>query len=433
MRRQLGIVACGVAACWPLAVRAQAPSPRPQAPQAPPALVVVAETEQREVTAGQTFVGTILPTQRAIVGSAVSGRVIDRPCEEGDRVEAGAPLAQLLTETIELELAAEQAELDSRQAMLGELETGARPQEIAEARAHLAAADARRKYLASKMRRTELAFQQGAAASEDEFESSVAAAEEAEQAYRQSEAKLQLIVEGPRSERIAQARAAVAFQQAIVERLQDQIAKHTVRARFTGYVVAEFTERGAWVMQGAPVAELAALDEVEAEFHVVEQQVPFMQRQAEVAVEIAALPQPLWSGRVAAVVPQADVKARTFPVKVRIANQIVAGVPMLKAGMTARVVLPTGERQQATMAPKDALVLGGKTPAVYVVAPGEGGAPSAAQLVPVTLGVAEGSWVQLIGDVAPGRQVVVQGNERLRPGQPVRVVNAADFPAAAGN
>ena len=40
----------------------------------------------------------------------------------------------------------------------------------------------------------------------------------------------------------------------------------------------------------------------------------------------------------------------------------------------------------------------------------------------VTLGVPEGDWIEIIGDVRPGQKVVVAGNERLRPGQPVQMV-----------
>jgi multidrug efflux pump subunit AcrA (membrane-fusion protein) len=74
----------------------------PKAP--PPTLVEVTEVEYRAVQPTQTFVGTVMPVQKAIVGSAVDGRVIEFPINEGDYVEAGATLGQLLTETIEKEL-----------------------------------------------------------------------------------------------------------------------------------------------------------------------------------------------------------------------------------------------------------------------------------------------------------------------------------------
>jgi hypothetical protein len=84
--------------------------------------------------------------------------------------------------------------------------------------------------------------------------------------------------------------------------------------------------------------------------------------------------------------------------------------------------LPTGEKQNALLVPKDALVLGGPTPVVYVVVSGD---PSnkhdQVAPVPVKLGVAQGDLIQVTGAVVAGQLVVVQGNERLFPGQAVSV------------
>ena len=67
-----------------------------------------------------------------------------------------------------------------------------------------------------------------------------------------------------------QARAGVDAQQAEVQRLQEQFDRHTMFAPFDGYVSAEHTEVGQWVMQGDPVAEIVELNEVDVEIAVVE-------------------------------------------------------------------------------------------------------------------------------------------------------------------
>src|SRR3990170_1161575 len=92
----------------------------------PPGLpaVIVSPVVEREITAGQTFVGTVMPLKKAIVGSAVDGRVVEFPLDEGDRVEEGQTLAQLLTDTIKLEVETAEAELQLRQQQLAELENG---------------------------------------------------------------------------------------------------------------------------------------------------------------------------------------------------------------------------------------------------------------------------------------------------------------------
>ncbi len=222
------------------------------------------------------------------------------------------------------------------------------------------------------------------------------------------------------------------MQAATVERLKDQRTKHTIISRFDGYVTAEYTEVGQWVKQGDPVADVVALDEVEVVAYVVEQHVPFVRVGTQVTVDVPAIPGQRFAGVVSDVVPQADVQARTFPVKVLVKNQFTDEVPLLKAGMYARVNLPTGGKQTATLVSKDALVLGGRQPMVYIVtgasAEGESGK---ATPVPVQIGVAEGDLIQVMGEVQAGQLVVVQGNERLRPGQDVAIQRLVAPPAAA--
>lgn len=383
--------------------------------QGPPAaLVVVAPVVERHVSSGQTSVGTVMPLKRAIIGSAVDGRVIEFPIREGDRVEVGQKLAQLLTETISHELANAEAELVLRQQQLAELKNGTRPEEIEQMKARMDGADARQQYLAARRKRIETVFQGGRAASEEERDEAVSMAIEAEQAFNEARLAYDLAVKGPRVESIAQAEAQVAMQQAIVDRLKDQITKHTIISRFPGYVVAEHTEVGQWVKQGELVAEIAALDEVEITAQVVEQHVPFIKVGSQVTVEIPALPGQPFPGIVTAIVPQANLQARTFPVKVRVKNAITSDGPLLKAGMYARVVLPTGDKQLALVVPKDALVLGkGPQPLVYVVEQGPEGKPSKALPVPVQIGVSSGKGIQVIGDLRAGQLVAVEGNERI--------------------
>src|SRR5262245_37819785 len=113
---------------WMVALACLAASPgwaQPKAPagaKPPPSPVEVAKVEQRRVAAGQTFVGTVHPLKRSAVGSAVDGRVVEFPINQGDRVKKGEPLCQLLTETINLQIASAQADLDLKSWELKELE-----------------------------------------------------------------------------------------------------------------------------------------------------------------------------------------------------------------------------------------------------------------------------------------------------------------------
>ncbi|TWU22585.1 efflux RND transporter periplasmic adaptor subunit [Bythopirellula polymerisocia] len=400
---------------------AQPPGGKP-GQEPPPAGIVAAPVVEKSIEAEQTFVGTVMPLRVATIGSAVSGRVIECPFEEGDRVEANQPLAQLLTDTIKLEITGAEAELDLRKEQLAELENGSRPEEIAQSKARMLAAEARRDFLDARYGRMQSLRDTRGAVTEEEVEDAKSQSLEGQQVFAEMQAAYDLAIAGPREEMIAQARAQVAIQEALVEKLHDQLQKHTIISRFPGYVVSKISEAGQWVNPGDAVAEVASIDEVDVVVQVVEDYISFVRPGIEVAVEIPAIPNRQFVGKTIATIPQGDVRARTFPVKIRVANEIGTEGPLILAGMYARALLPIAKRNRVIMVPKDAVVLGGPQPIIVVIegasALGETGSPVT---VPVKLGTSQGDLIQVIGNVQPGQMVVVQGNERIRPGQKVLI------------
>lgn len=394
---------------------------QPAVAQTGPAPVSVAPAIEQEVSLGRTFVGTVVPLRISTIGSAVDGRVVALLVEEGDRVGKDQPLAQLRTNTLEIQLASARAELQLREQELAELENGSRPQEIEQARARLAGFKALMEYWNSKLDRTRDLFERGTA-TEEELEEVVSSSTKAAQDYREAKAALELTEEGPRQERIEQARARVSAQQEEIRRLEDLLKKHTLRAPFDGYVVTEHTELGQWVSEGDPVVEIVELDRVDIEVPVLEDFVRSVEVGMPARVEIGALPGQVFTGQVALVVPRADVRSRSFPVKVRVDNQRTRGSVLLKAGMFARVTFAVGGSAMAVLVPKDALVLGGETRVVFAFEPDpDDPKQGRVRRVPVELGVASGEFIQVKAALNPGEQVVVEGNERLRPGQEVQV------------
>ncbi len=394
--------------------------------------VAVTVVQQREVLAGQTFVGTVKPLRTSAVGAPVDGRVEEFPINEGDRVAKGRVLAKLRTKTIEMEVASAKGMLAMHKQELAELEHGTRPEEIEQAKARMAKADAWMRYTRAKQQRTQSLLAQGRAATEEEVQEIVSASDQAEHAHREAKLAYELAVKGPRVEKIEQMKARISAQEAEVGRLEDLLDRHTIRAPFDGYIAAEHTEVGQWIVKGAVVADVLELDEVEVEVHVLEDYAGFVQVGAPARVEIPALHREAFTGKVSLIVPQANVKARTFPLKVRLPNRRQGDDVLIKAGMMARVTLPVGKKEQALLVPKDALVLGELTPVVYVIeADPKDPKGGKARKVPVELGVADGADIQVKGQLQAGQRVAVHGNERLTPGASVIVTRVIE-PAKPG-
>ncbi len=416
-----------------------------------PSAVKVALVEKRPVRSTQGFSATVVPGKKAIIGSAVEGRVLELHVQEGDFVKQGQTIAQLRTGTIEIELAGAEAELALRKAELLELQNGARKDEVAEVLARLETVKARSEFARSRLRR-QTALLERKAISQDDFDDAVTAASATEQQVREVEAQLRLVEEGPRKEKISQMEARVLMQQEAVNHIRDRLDKFTVRAYFDGYVTEELTEVGHWIKSGESVVEMCALDEVEIKVMVLEDYVGYLQRGQGAVVTVGAFPGREFAGSIKAIVPQADLRSRTFPVLIRAKNTITDDGPLLKAGMLAQVALPIGTPHEGVVVPKDAVVLGGPQPMVYAVVPmpaapaggpaaggpaagaakpaapkaaapktadaGKTGEPQKLTVVPipVKLGSADGNLIEVLGEIQPGMRVVVQGNERLRPG-----------------
>jgi RND family efflux transporter MFP subunit len=397
----------------------------------PPANVITAEAVEREVVSGHSFVGTVMPRRISNVGSAVDGRVIDFKVSLGDRVKKGGVLAQLLTKQLEIELAGAKAERDNRQAALDEAKRG-REEEIAQSKARLAGRKAVRDYTVARLERYKKANNKNIY-TQEQVEEIYSTAVQADKAYVEEQIALELLQKGAREEVLRQWEAKLAVQEQVIAAIEDQLEKHAIRAPFDGYVVAEHTEDGQWLAQGDLVATLAELDQIDVEIQVLENYIPYVKVGDEVRLEVTSLPTENLVGRVAEIVPQADLRTRNFPVRVRLENKFVDDQPLIKAGMFARATLAVGRTANAVVVPKDAVVLGGPTPVVFiaeVAGTNERGAKTAkVRSVSVQLGAALGGYIQVSGEVKPGDTVIVQGNERLMHGQSVVVVGEQKEPA----
>lgn len=383
-----------------------------------PALVTTAPIEERDLKTGQTFVGTVRPIRMSTIGSAVDGRIEEFYFSEGDCIKKGEPLVKLRSGTLELERDGALADLDVRWEELLELVNGYRPEEIEEARAIASASQARWEYARARRERGEQLRRQGEAITEDELQERINEARQAEQVNRQMQASLKLKEMGHRDEVIAQAHARFISQLELVQKLEDQIYLHTIRAPFDGYITREHSELGTWLVRGAPAVDMVQLDFVDVEAAVTEMAVAHLRAGQSARVQVASLADRTFTGEVVHIVPFADPRTRSFPVKVRVANLIDQDVPLLKANMFAEVTLPVGPQRKALVVPKDAVVLGGDRPVIFVFEPSKTDTgKGSVRPIEVQLGVADEDAIEVIGPVRVGQLVVIRGNERLRPGQ----------------
>jgi RND family efflux transporter MFP subunit len=324
----------------------------------PPAPVEVAPVVEKEVATSVTLIGTGEAWLETIIASEEAGLVSGMMVEEGDRVKKGQSLC--VQDSTQLALRIESARAD-----------------LAEARVLQAQAD-------SDLDRQRRLFAINSV-SEKAFEDAKFKAEGARNRVKSLEASLNA--------------------------LQKQLKSREIRAPISGYVVKRHCLVGQWLGEGQPVVTLVVPDPILFKVPVPERYISSVNRGDAAQVSFDAIPGKSFPGKISAVIPRADDASRTFPVRIEISNP--DGV--IKPGMLGRATIPTGELRKAVLVPKDALVFTATGTAVYTVV------DQVAQFVPVRIGAEHGSRIEADGDLRPGLDVVVRGNERLRPGQPVTI------------
>jgi RND family efflux transporter MFP subunit len=330
-----------------------------------PARPVEVETVQRAALVQQVDVrGSVTAPRTARLSTAVAGLVQRVGVEEGDRVRTGQTVALL-------------------DGAIGRLELDVAAAATAEAAATLAEAE----------RRLADAREIGAGFfPADELRS--------------------------RASAVQTAQSLLARRQAEQARQQELLARHEIRAPFTGVVGARLVQVGEWVAPGTPLVELVDLSSLRLAFALPQTLYGRVGPRTALTVELDSEPGRRHAGKVLAVVPVSDPAARTFTL---LATLDAAQPPTaLTPGMSARATLRLADGSEGVTLSRDAVnrrADGRDT--VWVVDAANGS--SVAREQPVTLGAAQGDRVVVSQGLRGGERVVVRGNEGLRAGQRVTV------------
>ncbi|MEA1227922.1 HlyD family efflux transporter periplasmic adaptor subunit [Acinetobacter sp. IRS14] len=131
-----------------------------------------------------------------------SGRIEKLLVQEGDKVKAGQVLAALNTNALHIQAKQAQAQLKAQQETIVKQDVGARPEEISQAKAQLASAQAELDKTNKNLQRLQILVSStdGRAISQQELDYAKSNKDSAEAAVRERQANLELIIKGARQE-----------------------------------------------------------------------------------------------------------------------------------------------------------------------------------------------------------------------------------------
>lgn len=350
----------------------------------PPARVRFGVVQEQTLQARTELVGRLREVKRAQVAAQQYGQLVAVPMEEGMQVAAGQTVLARIDD-IWARLGFERATAQLEQAEAG----------VGEAEAELDRARRDRQYMDS------LAATQSANFKE---------VDDARAAERVAEARL------------ARAQADLLAAQAELHRAKVLLERAEVVAPFDGMVIRKMKEVGDWVHEGDPVVEIVSGGEIDAVIDVPEKWIDQVKLGSQVDVFVEPLQLDI-AGEVVSINPEGSNAARTFVVKVRLDDQD----GRLKPGMSVHAQVPTGEQVRVLTVPRDAVLRSSSGTVAWAEIGG------VATPVPIKVLFGHGNLyaVRTVGEAGPvgtalsdhGR-VVIEGAERLMPGQPLIAVES---------
>lgn len=341
----------------------------------------------------QTVVATgrVVTVSRTQVGSEITGVVLRRLVQEGDRVTRGDLLLVLRSDELT-------AQVRQAEAALNELMNSTRPQasvDLANTQVQLAQASRelqRRRILAKD-----------SVISKEELEQS----EKAESLARNNveSARLKALALAPgKAEEIVLRERLVA--------LQAQLAKTQVRSEVTGIVLTRNVEPGDLVQPGMTLFTIALDGNTEIRVPLDERNLPRLALQQNASVIADAYPDRPFPAQINFIAPSIDPERGTVEVRLT-----VDPVPdFLRQDMTVSVNIETDQRAHARVIPNDALgnVQGNKA-IVLLLRDGK------IHRQTVTLGLRGLAMSEVVSGLQDGEQVLADAVSPLKDGTRVRL------------
>jgi multidrug efflux pump subunit AcrA (membrane-fusion protein) len=376
--------------------------------------VEVTRVSSQPLTYSVKVTGDILPLLQVEIFPKVSGYLERINVHIGDRVKQGQEIAQIdrtdfLNKVREIEAKVAQA-----RAQTTELETGARMEELRQAEEAVKQAQSRFQNARLQHERVEALYKREVISKKErdvaDMEYTVAAAQLAS-----SQQQLKLVQEGARHEVKEASQAKLREMEAILEQERNRLKDTKIMAPFQGEISRKYVDAGAFVSPSSPSTPLVSLVHTETlriVANILEKNVPLLKAGIKAKIQVESYPGRTFEGRVERINSALDLSTRTLQAEIYIPNPDRT----LKPGMFARLEIILLEKAQTVVIPREAVLEGGNAMTVFVV---EGKQAVRKQ---VTLGYEQDRMVEVVKGLNVGDQLVIKGQQLIKDGSSIRVI-----------
>lgn len=184
-----------------------------------------------------------------------------------------------------------------------------------------------------------------------------------------------------------------------------------VTSPISGVVSQRWVDLGDMIPAKAKLFEIQSSAKLLADVPVSELDIRKLKIGQTAEIYADACPEKVFKGVIQRIYPQVEARTRNGIVEIRLADPCAN----LRAGMFVRATFVTRIIENAIAIPVPAVIERPQTKVCFIVNEGK------AKEVALTTGIETEGWLEIVAGLAPGDKVVVEGQEQLKSGSPVKI------------
>lgn len=315
------------------------------------------KVEMQKSAQTYSFPGNVEGERKITISTKLMGRITSLPFEEGDKINAGQLLVNIDNDQLNAKKAQVEANYEEAKAGYENVKTNY-----------------------DRMKR----LHEKGSATQKEYD-------DISSAYKMAQAKLNAVEEAKNE-------------------IENSLTYAEIKAPFTGYITKKYVQKGDMANPGMPLLTVENLKEIRVKAAVPESDIYLIEVNDSVTVNVDAIPNENFSGKVIQVDAGADPASRQFTLLVSVENS----GNMIKSGMFAKVILKKGT-EETVLIPEKYLVERGQLTGVYTTAQN-----NEALLRWIRTGKTQNGNVEVLSGLNAGETILIPNNN-FREGQKVTV------------
>jgi len=194
----------------------------------------------------------------------------------------------------------------------------------------------------------------------------------------------------------------------ILDQLKIEKGYKTIKAPYDGIIIEKNTQTSQWLNIGQTIATIVDTKSADVIFNLPSSYVYKLNKDKTYNIKIK---DKLFSSKLYAAIPNGDKRTRTFPIKFTLDTDGI----FLYDGIDVSVKLPRDKEVNSLIVPRDAVIKRFNQDIVFIDNDG------IASMIPVKIIGYNSTDVAISGaGLVEGANVVVKGNERIFPNQPIK-------------